>query len=269
MVKKIAIITDIHANLEALNAVLADIDRQNIDDIISLGDNVGYGPNPVEVLERLHEKNIPSIEGNHDLAVVDPKTFASFTDLAYDALEWTRLQLQQALQKNRNFENILARYLGTPVSYILPEDSQIILVHGSPGPKDYRFDYLVAPQHILAPAKYMRDQDLKICFYGHTHCQVLWEFDRQGVSLIEFEIDDPVVFTEKELNHACLLVNPGSVGQPRDRNPDAAYLIYERKKDTHTLTFKRIPYDIQKTVKKIYAIKTLDKLLGDRLLKGE
>lgn len=265
---KIALLADIHANLEALDAVLEDIKKNEITDILSLGDNVGYGPDPVEVLQKLHALEIFSLEGNHDFAVVNPKSFADATDLAMEALEWTRFQLWEAVKKDENFQDVLQNYLGSQSCCTLQDDARIILVHGRPGPEKTRFDYLLQPEDMLKPASFMQKKGLKICFFGHTHRQVLWEVDPSGVSLVEFETDQPVVFTEEEMQSSQLMINPGSVGQPRDRNPDSGYMIYETREDQHIFTFKRVVYDIEKTREKIYSVEHLDKRLGDRLLIG-
>ena len=265
---KIAFVADIHANLEALESVLEDIEKNEISDIISLGDNIGYGPNPVEVLQKLHSMDIFSLEGNHDFAVVDPKSFADATDLAIEALEWTRFQLWEAVKKDENFQDVLQNYLGTQACCTLQEDPRVILVHGRPGPEKNRFDYLLQPEDMLKPAHFMQKKGLKVCLFGHTHRQVLWEVDTSGVSLIEIEPNEPVVFTEEEIEFSELILNPGSVGQPRDRNPDSAYMVYEQKDNQHIFTFKRVAYNIEKTREKIYAIEHLDKRLGDRLIIG-
>ena len=265
---RIAMISDIHANLEALQAVLADIDIHEISDIISLGDNVGYGPNPVEVLQHLYERQVLSLEGNHDLAVVNPKSFADATDLAIDAIEWTRRQLCEVVKTDEDFQNILACYFATPASYVLPESSKVLLVHGSPGDNKSRFDYLLSPEDFLRPAVYMKKKGFNICFFGHTHKQIFWEIDNKGVSLIDFTWNEPIEFHEKSILNSHLFINPGSVGQPRDNNPDAAYMIYEFSEQKHIFTFKRVSYNIMATVKKIYSVDLLDNALGDRLKVG-
>lgn len=266
---KIALITDVHANLEALKAVLSDIDRHKIADIISLGDNVGYGAEPVEVLTALHERDVFTIEGNHELAVVDPLEFSELADVASEALEWTRGQLWKKAKKEVDFETILGRYLDTPAFIILPDAPQVILVHGCPGNGRSRFNYLLDPQDLIEPSQYMKKRHLKICVFGHTHRQILWEVDNAGVSEIKFTSGEPVSFTDRELDGCCLFVNPGSVGQPRDQNPHAAYVIYEKKKNRHIFTFQRVPYNVKKTVNKIYAVRELDNSLGDRLTIGK
>jgi predicted phosphodiesterase len=159
-------------------------------------------------------------------------------------------------------------YLETPDSFLLEEDSRVILVHGSPGKYKSRFNYILSPEDLLKPAKFMSKRNMKICFFGHTHKQVLWEVDNEGISLLEFNINEPVIFTEDELKNSKLIINPGSVGQPRDHIPESAYLVYEQKNNAHIFTFKRVDYDIEKTVNKIYDIKELDDRLGDRLFIG-
>ncbi len=263
---KIAVISDIHANLEALESVLADIEQHNITDIISLGDNIGYGPDPVAVLQLLHSKGILTLEGNHDLAVVDPNTFAEATDLAIEALQWTRYQLWENSKKDEKFQEILKNYLGCDSSYILQSDPRILFVHGCPGPNV--FDYILEPQDAFRASQYMRKKRHRVCFYGHTHQQVFWEVDSSGVSVIDYDYDIPLIFTDEEIENYQLILNPGSVGQPRDGNPKSGYVIYENQDGSHIFTFKRISYDVEKTLRKIYNISQLDNSLGDRLLFG-
>ncbi|WP_372367394.1 metallophosphoesterase [Candidatus Uabimicrobium sp. HlEnr_7] len=265
---RVAIISDIHANLEACDAVLADIDRQGISDIISLGDNVGYGPNPVEVLKRLHEREIMTLEGNHDLAVVNPKSFAGASGYAASAIEWTRERLCDQVKKNIEFQEILGLYFGAPAYSVLHDNQEVLLVHGSPGKNKVRFNYLLAPEDLLAPKKYMKKMRCNVCFFGHTHRQIIWEVDNEGVSLVEYEIDEALEYSDKELKDLYLFVNPGSVGQPRDSDPDAAYLVYEKKLDKNIITFKRVEYDINTTIEKIYQEDLLSNMLGDRLIRG-
>ncbi|BBM84923.1 metallophosphoesterase family protein [Candidatus Uabimicrobium amorphum] len=265
---RVAIISDIHANLEACEAVLADIDRHGIDDIISLGDNVGYGPNPVEVLLRLHERDIMTLEGNHDLAVINPKSFANASGYAASALEWTRERLSNHVSEDMGFQEILGIYFGAPAYSVLHDNHNVLLVHGSPGKHKVRFNYLLAPEDFLAPKKYMKKMRCNICFFGHTHRQIMWEVDNEGVSLIEYEVDEALEYSDAELKNLYLFLNPGSVGQPRDNNPDAAYLIYEKIDDRNIITFKRVAYDVNTTIEKIYQEDLLSNMLGDRLIRG-
>ena len=265
---KIALLTDIHANLEALESVLEDVKKHGIEDIFSLGDNVGYGPDPVAVLKCLYQHDVYSLEGNHDFAVVNPKSFSDATHLAIEALEWTRLQLCQESSENPEFQHILSNYLGTESSCSFQDDPRITLVHGTPGPDEMRFEYILEPEDLIQPSRYMKKKGLRICFFGHTHHQILWEVDLEGVSVIDFEPNETIVYTDEEIDCSWLVVNPGSVGQPRDQNPHAAYLIYEQSNGKHSFTFQRIPYNIEKTINKIYTIAELDNRLGDRLTIG-
>ncbi len=265
---KIAFITDIHANLEALDSVLSDIDKNEVSNIISLGDNVGYGPDPVKVLERLYERDIDSLLGNHDEAVIEPSLFDDASDYAVNAMEWTRYRLNQEADDFPDFQDILAAYFQAPFSSLLGDKSKVILAHGCPGPDKTRFDYLLEPQDLVNPFLYMKKKKLKICFFGHTHRQIFWEVDGAGVSLIEFDYDESIEFTDTEIKDSTLFINPGSVGQPRDKNPDASYVIYEQISDRHIFTFKRVEYDIETTIQKIYEIESLDDRLGDRLRTG-
>ena len=267
---KIALIGDIHSNYEALEAVLKDIDQYNVEDIISLGDNIGYGPNPILVLRKLYERQIFSIEGNHDNAILDQKAFmdSGAHGPALKAIEWTRDQLSLEINKDPSFEDIASCYFGTPPFTQLPDDPISILTHGRPGNNKVRFDYLIEPEDFLLPTRYMVKKNLRIAFFAHTHQQGFWEVDENGVSVLDLDYESPMTFTKKELENCILFINPGAVGQPRDNNHNSAYMIYEYLEDRYNFIFRRVAYDYETTMKKIYNIPELDDRLGDRLYFG-
>ena len=142
---KIALIGDIHSNYEALEAVLKDIDQYNVEDIISLGDNIDIVTNPILVLRKLYERQIFSIEGNHDNAILDQKAFMdSGAHIALKAIEWTRDQLSLEINKDPSFEDIASCYLERLHSHnclMIP----LHLTHGRRNNK-VRFDYLIEPK---------------------------------------------------------------------------------------------------------------------------
>jgi predicted phosphodiesterase len=249
----IAIISDIHSNLEALQAVLADIERQGIKRIVCLGDIVGYGPNPRECLDLIMERCEACVCGNHDVAVFyEPY---SFNLGAERAAFWTRACLET--EPNKELRDRRWQYLGSlPVKY---RGEGFVCVHGSP--RKPVNEYIFADDVFNNPNKLMdnfRRMDEMICFVGHTHVP--------GVLLDDPYFDPPDELAEPNVfdlgEHA--IVNVGSVGQPRDRDWRASYAVLK----ADCLEFKRVEYDIETTVKKMLAIADLDEFLAQRLKEG-
>lgn len=247
---KLAILSDIHGNLEALTAVLADIDAQGIDTIYCLGDIIGYGPNPRECVDRAMTFD-KCVLGNHDQgALFDPEGFSSGAERA---IFWTRQQLEspdesaENRQKRWQFLCELPRQL---------RDAAILFVHGSA--RNPLNEY-VFPEDVYNPRKLGRIFSLisGTCFQGHTHVPGLFTEDCRFIS----PADAGGAYT---LNGQKLMVNVGSVGQPRDGNPRASYVILEGDR----VQFRRVSYDIDTTVSKIYDTAELDNFLGDRLREG-
>lgn len=249
----IAIISDIHSNLEALEAVLADIDRRSVERIICLGDVVGYGANPRECIDRIMDRAEICICGNHDQAVFyEPY---SFNLGAERAAYWTRQQLEDEPDKalrDRRWE-----FIGNlPVSY---RGEGILCVHGSP--RKPINEYLFPDDVYSNPNKLLdnfRRLDEPTCFVGHTHVP--------GVLLDDPYFDPPDELAEPykfELGEQAI-INIGSVGQPRDRDPRASYVIL----NSETVEFVRAEYDVEKTIGKIKAIPEIDDFLGERLREG-
>lgn len=250
-----ALISDIHANLEALNAVLAHIRSQGIREIYCLGDIIGYGPDPAACLDLVINQSALTILGNHDQAVLfDP---AGFNPVALRAIFWTRDQLES--MANADDAEMMDRrwdFLGE-----LPkrhDDGDFLYVHGSPF--DPTNEY-VFPEHI-----YDRDRMAKLfqrvqkyCFQGHTHIPGV--FTAGGSFLPPDEIDRVYVLGDEKA-----MINVGSVGQPRDEDPRACYVVLDL--EARTVTFHRVEYDAQVTRKKILAVPDLDNMLGERLING-
>jgi len=212
--KKIGIIADLHANLHAIDAVLEDMPE--VDRIICAGDLVGYGPEPNEVLERINEeKKIISVKGNHDQAVLDKNT-SSFDKESAETLKWT---IEELKKKNLNFLKNLPEKLT-----VNEEGYEIFTAHGTPRKPLKEPLFPGTSNRALVRMTLGTEADLIIL--GHTHVPL----DRR--------------FQGK------LIINPGAVGQPRDRNPDASYMVLElgtEKKITH----KRVSYDIKETRQKM------------------
>jgi predicted phosphodiesterase len=245
-----AIISDIHGNLEALEAVLADIDQQdNIEDLYCLGDIVGYGPNPRECVDLVMGRAKVTILGNHDQAALfDPEGFNAGAERA---IFWTRNMLES---DNSEVNERRWEFLGE-----LPRmrrEEEFLFVHGSA--RNPLNEY-VFPEDIYNQRKMERIFALvdQYCFQGHTHIPGVFREDLSFLSPDEVD-------SKYEFNDVKTLVNVGSVGQPRDGDNRASYVLL----DGRTIHFKRVPYDFEKTISKIYPIPELDNFLGDRLRDG-
>ncbi|MBL7134513.1 MAG: metallophosphoesterase [Phycisphaerae bacterium] len=254
----LAIISDIHANTEALTAVLEDIASRQIKRIICLGDVLGYGPNPRECLDLIMAKTAITLMGNHDFAVLyEP---ARFNIGAEVACFWTRRQLDT--------EDDDAKYsarwdfLGTlPVKYNMPGEDvgmgDLVFVHGSPRRpvSEYIFpdDVYNSPNKVTG----LFDRFNHLCFVGHTHVPGVF------LETPDFYSPDELEGTF-EVTSRKALINVGSVGQPRDRDSRASYVVIE----PGVVRFLRIPYDVDATMQKVYAVDELDDYLGTRLKEG-
>ncbi|WP_437184875.1 metallophosphoesterase family protein [Planctomicrobium sp. SH668] len=244
-----AIISDIHGNLEALEAVLADIDSQGITQIYCLGDVVGYGPNPRECIDLVMHRCQVTILGNHDQAALfDPE---GFNQGAERAIFWTRNMLESgdSAQNERRWE-----FIGN-----LPRmhrEDRLLFVHGSA--RNPLNEY-VFPEDVYNQRKMERIFGLvdAYCFQGHTHIP--------GVFTEDYGFHHPhELGFQLKMEDQKTLVNVGSVGQPRDGDSRSSYVVI----DDNTVHFKRVEYDLEKTIAKIYAIQDLDNFLGDRLRDG-
>lgn len=246
---KRALISDIHSNLEALNAVLADIRAQGIKEVFCLGDIVGYGPNPRECIDLVMDCRV-CLLGNHDQgALFDPE---GFNTGAERAIFWTREQLEQggaSSDGHRRWD-----FLGElPRTY---QDGPLLFVHGSA--RNPLNEYIF-PEDIYNRRKMEKIFALipRQSFQGHTHVPGVFTEDLRFFS--PEEIDYQVRLTEQKA-----MVNVGSVGQPRDGDPRACYVVLE----DDLVRFRRVEYPFEETIRKIYDIPELDNFLGDRLRDG-
>jgi predicted phosphodiesterase len=246
-----ALISDVHSNLEALTAVLADIATHEVEAIYCLGDVVGYGPNPRECLEKVMEACQVCILGNHDQAAMwDPR---EFNPTAEKAAFWTRKQLDAPI-RSREAAELRWEYLAErPLKH---KEQDFLFVHGSP--RNPLNEYIF-PEDIYNQRKMDGIFALveRCCFQGHTHNPGIF------TERFEFYSPDEIEFTYK-LEGNKTLINVGSVGQPRDRDWRACYVLL----DGDTVYFRRVEYDVQTTMRKIKDITDLDDFLGDRLRDG-
>lgn len=238
---RLAVLSDIHANLAALEAVRLDLPP--VDEVWVLGDIVGYGPQPNEVIVALQEMGARSVLGNHDGAAIGAVDTGWFNPDAARAIHWTAEVID---------ENARA-YLAT-----LPEvrtEGELTAVHGSP--RDPMWEYItgsaVAAANLPAFAT-------RTCLHGHTHVPVVFRADDGRIGQVPSTPDAPV-----SIRAGRSLVNPGSVGQPRDGNPAAAYLLLDTEADA--VEFRRVTYDIAATQKLMRQL-DLPPRLAERLSYG-
>lgn len=250
-----AIISDIHGNLEALQAVLAHIESQNISEIYCLGDVIGYGPNPGECIDLVMCCQM-TLLGNHDQgAMFDPEGFNS---PAERAIFWTRAQLESA-GGNRQRQADRWEFLAERPRMF--KENGYLYVHGSA--RNPLNEY-VFPEDIYNQRKMDRIFALveKYCFQGHTHVPGIFTESLPG-DTYQFYAPDEVEYSYT-LDTRKSLCNVGSVGQPRDGDWRACYITL----DGNVIRYHRVEYDIDTTVSKIYDIPDLDNFLGDRLRDG-
>jgi diadenosine tetraphosphatase ApaH/serine/threonine PP2A family protein phosphatase len=254
-----AVISDIHSNIEALKAVLDDIARRNVEDVYCLGDVVGYGPDPVECVKLVSERAAVTLMGNHDSAVMYAP--AKFNIAAESSCFWTRRFIEELEDASR--ANACWRFLGTlPVKHVLDASElglgEVAFVHGSPRRpvNEYLFPDDVYSNPNKIQGQFERFEHL--CFVGHTHVPGVF------LEAPDFYTPDELegVFDVGRDNRA--LINVGSVGQPRDRDPRASYVLVEPQ----AVRFIRVPYDVDAVAQKVYAIPQLDDYLGTRLKEG-
>jgi predicted phosphodiesterase len=231
---RIAIISDIHSNLEALTKSMELIDTQSVHEIICLGDIIGYGANPNECIDLVRQRCSIIIKGNHEDAVENISLTEHFTDDARAAIFWTRKQLTE-----KNFD-----YLHTlPLSHTM---NDFLFVHASPcNPADW--DYIL-DEHDASEAFHCYTE--MICCIGHTHIPVIFS-SRGRAQRINKEEQS--------------IINVGSIGQPRDRNIDLSFGVF----DTEQWSYENIrsPYDMETAARKIL-MTTLPQRLGLRLFMG-
>jgi diadenosine tetraphosphatase ApaH/serine/threonine PP2A family protein phosphatase len=255
-----AIISDIHSNIEALSAVIDDIQSRNIKTIYCLGDILGYGPNPKECLDLVIDKSELCVMGNHDYAVIYEPT--NFNLGAEQAAYWCREQLGNEPDKAvaaKRWKFLVTRPMRERFRQKIESSKATFdLVHASPRRpiNEYIFpdDIFGSPTKITS----LFESVEHICFIGHTHLP--------GVFL-----GDPDFYTPDELGgyypiepDEKAVINVGSVGQPRDRDPRASYAYV----DGNEVHFVRVEYDIDAVAKKIYEIEMLDNFEADRLREG-
>ncbi|MGD9689447.1 MAG: metallophosphoesterase [Phycisphaerales bacterium] len=273
-----AVVSDIHGNAEALTAVLADIDARKVGRVVCLGDIIGYGPDPLRCIDLIRSRCQWSLMGNHDFGVLYEPT--NFNPGAESAAFWTRDRLDSEpddAQRRERYE-FLGRLRVRIVEMASDGRTQLLFVHGSPRRpiNEYIFpdDVRNAPDKLTT----IFERVPRLCMVGHTHVP--------GVFTDEPDFYPPGELTDsvyKVSNDERAIINVGSVGQPRDLDPRAAYAIVEPiggdgTGTSHAATngahpgvqvrFVRVPYDIDSCARKIKAVPQLSDWLADRLYEG-
>ncbi|MFH0997228.1 MAG: metallophosphoesterase family protein [Pseudomonadota bacterium] len=226
---KIAVLSDIHGNLDAFREVLQDMDRFRVDQVICLGDMIGYGPEPEETVRLIRERAIPCVMGNHEMAVVKPQL-----------QEWFNPQARESIQKTQTLlsaETLLYIH-GLPSSRII---ERFRFVHGCPPNSPFIYLYQLSESRLL---EIFRKSNEWIIFVGHTHNLKLIRFD--GKEIVRKPLRQEIVPLNEQ---SCYIVNVGSVGQPRDGNNTAKYVILDTL--AHSLEVRFVPYDIAVVYRKI------------------
>lgn len=226
---KLAVVSDIHGNMEAFQQVLDDIDRCCVDETICLGDNIGYGPEPNEVIQALEQRNIISVLGNHELAIKDKQYLDWFNALARESLLTTDRLLSEASR----------RFISNQPSSLSLQNCRF--VHGFPPDAVLTYVFQVPDPRIKIVLEQMTE---KFCFVGHTHLLEIVSYNGQSVrhenlhqGIHRLRPDEKYIF------------NVGSVGQPRDGNNRAKYVIWDSAQDRIEVRF--VAYDIATVASKI------------------
>jgi len=255
----LAVISDIHSNMEALVVVLKDISDRKIRQIICLGDVVGYGPEPKECVDLVAKYASITLMGNHDYAVLfEPN---QFNLSAETASFWTRKAMEAETDVDKR--NARWEFLGSlPVKHTVSGEplgmGELMFVHGSP--RRPVNEYIFPDDVYNAPNKVQGSLERTghLCFVGHTHVPGVF-------------IDAPDFYSPEELEDVYevnperkAIINVGSVGQPRDRDHRAGYVVLEPGK----VRFVRVPYPVEEVMLKVQAIDELDNYLGQRLIEG-
>ncbi len=246
-----AIVSDLHSNIEALEAVMEDMAPFGVERIYCLGDVIGYGPDPLPVLD-IAEKFEFALMGNHEEGLL---FFAEdFNPRARQALEWTKAQITDGDMSKEKKNDIWQRIDAMPKSR---RTDQAVFVHGSLRQETRDYVMPADSDDKLKMGEIFSLVDRAVCFFGHTHIPGVWT---QGGSYVHPED----LNYEFRLPDEKVLINVGSVGQPRDGDNRSSYVLI----DEDHVEFRRVPYDYETTMKKIMKIEDLSDTLAARLKVG-
>lgn len=230
---RLAFISDIHANLQAFQAVLTDIEKRRAAETYSLGDNIGYGPQPEEVTRLLRTRNILSILGNHEYALLSPNYYKSLNPSARKSISITR-----ELVSGDTLD-----FIASLPPYRIVHGCRC--VHGCPPSSAIRYLYSPSDERLRRLLHFFPET---LCFFGHTHILALYAMDSDGTTENRRLKQEKLVFGEKRR----AIINIGSVGQPRDGDYNAKYLLYDSEE--HSAEIRYVPYDATETKERILAL---------------
>ncbi|MBN2346362.1 MAG: metallophosphoesterase family protein [Candidatus Aminicenantes bacterium] len=240
------VFSDIHSNLEAFEKFLGHKKLKQVDKILFLGDLVGYGPNPDEVISRFRElPRLQAVRGNHDKVIADLESSALFNPAAAFSAEWSKLNIAPG-----NFQ-----YLKNLTKGPLVIDRFITICHGS----TFDEDYYVFSQ--FEASESFRFMETSIGFFGHTHFPIIYFLRNEKLDVVPLAENTRIKLDSR----TRYLINPGSIGQPRDKNPAASFLVFDSGK--MEIQFTRFTYEVNKTQRKIREA-GLPELLASRLEAG-
>lgn len=242
---KFAVLSDIHGNLEAFQAVLDAIEPLGVDTVISLGDNIGYGPDSEAVAALIRKQNIRSVLGNHEMAVKNRETLTWFNPMAQKAWTIAKAQLSDAS---------LAWIDTLPRSIVI---RGLRFVHGVPPDSVFLYLFQVPEKKLIQK---LAQSDESVCFVGHTHELGMISWD--GTRLEKRNAAPGTYLLDSAKKY---IINAGSVGQPRDGTPEAKFVLFDTQ--TRELAVKSVSYPFEKTRKKIIAA-GIPKMYADRLAPG-
>jgi predicted phosphodiesterase len=252
---RIAVISDIHGNLPALEAVLDDLAHADVEEVVCLGDVIGYGPAPEACLERLAGRLSICVRGNHEDALLDPRLAEGFNAVARTALEWTRRRLD-------------AKHIGLIRSMraVFDRSPFVVCVHDTPVPPSTT-GYVGDP---ASAALAFRGVDARICLVGHTHVPMAFrtESERCEDRLAAGDVEATLLHEDEPYSISVdgrHILNPGSVGQPRDGDPRASYAILDLTRNRFEL--RRVGYEVEEAQRQMRRAGLPD-LLAHRLAVG-
>ncbi|MDZ4723291.1 MAG: metallophosphoesterase family protein [candidate division Zixibacteria bacterium] len=238
-----ALVSDIHANLEALEAVLRDIDTLRVDQIFSLGDVIGYGADPAACVALVEKHCAVKLMGNHEYVSLGLTDMKKLNTIARESLTWTKSQLGDRSLSDISKYEIEAH---TDTNYF---------VHASPFEPE-KWHYILS---IDDAAQAFHNLENRMCFFGHTHVPLIFsEIDTSSIRCRTGHSFQP----DEECRH---LINVGSVGQPRDNDPRACYVLYDT--DEQDVEYRRVEYDVQRTQQKMIQA-NIPRVLAERLETG-
>jgi predicted phosphodiesterase len=243
---KYVIFSDIHSNIEAFDKLILQKKINHADKFLFLGDLVGYGPNPNEVLTQFQLlPNMSFVRGNHDKVIADLESSSLFNPAAAFSAEWSKLKISAA-----NYQFLKQLPKGPQII-----DRFITICHGSPFDEDY---YVFSQFEAAESFKFM---ETSIGFFGHTHFPIIYYLRNEKIDIVPLNENMRIKLDA----NTKYLINPGSIGQPRDKNPDSSFVIFDSSK--REINFIRFSYDVKITQKKIREA-GLPELLASRLESG-